>query len=82
MTKPKGELIDPPEWTLYMDGSLNGKGSGAEVILEGPNDMTLEYSLKFDFQATNNQVEYQALVATLRLAKEIRIKTLSIRSDS
>ena len=54
-----------------MDGSLNGKGSGAGVILEGPNDIVLKYSLKFDFKTTNNQAEYEALVASLQLAKEI-----------
>ena len=54
MTKPEGELIVPLEWTLYVDGLLNEKGSGARVILEGLSDMTLEYSLKFDFQAINN----------------------------
>ena len=82
MTKLEGELIVPPKWTLYLDCSSNRKGSGAGVIMEGPNDMTLEYSLNFDFQATNNQVEYEALVVGLRLVKEVRVKTLSIMSDS
>ena len=54
MTKLEGESTDLPKWTLHIDDSSNGKGSGAKVILEGPNDMTLEYSLKFDFQATYN----------------------------
>ena len=48
-----------------MDGSSNGKGSGAGVILKGLNAMVLEYSLKFDFKATNNQAEYEALVTGL-----------------
>ena len=54
-----------------MDRSLNGKGSEPKVILEGPNDIVLEYSLKFDFKATNNQVEYEALVTILQITKEI-----------
>ena len=65
-----------------MDESSNGKGSGAGVILEGPNAMVLEYSLKFDFKATNNQAEYKALVVDLGLAKEIKAQSLNIRSDS
>ena len=64
--------------TLYVDGSSNRKGSGAGVILEGPNDIMLEYSLKFDFKATNNQAEYEALLAGLRLAKEVRAQSLNI----
>ena len=50
--------------------------------MEGPNDITLEYSLKFDFKVTNNQVEYEALLAGLRLAKEVGARSLNIRSDS
>ena len=79
MTKPEGELSDPLEWTLYVDGSLNNKGSRAGVILEGPNDIMHKYSLKFDFQAINNQAEYKALAIGLCLAKEIGAKTLHIK---
>ena len=49
------ELSAPAEtetsnkWTLYVDGSSNLKGSGAGIILEGPGDLTLEYSLCFNF---------------------------------
>ena len=82
MTKPKQELVDQWNWMFYVDSSLNRKGSGVGVILEGLNDITLDYSLKFDFQTTNNQVEYKALVVGLQLAKKIDAKTLSIRSDS
>ena len=39
---------------LYMDGSLNSKGNTAGIILEGPDDMVLVYSLKFDFKVINN----------------------------
>ena len=82
MTKLEGESAIQREWMLYIDGSSNRKGSGAGVILEGPNNITLEYSFRFDFQVTNNQVKYKALVVSLRLAKEVSAKTLSIKSDS
>ena len=54
MTKPEGDSIVQREWTLYIDGSSNEKGSKASVILQGPNNIILEYSLKFEFQVTNN----------------------------
>nr|KYP31685.1 Pro-Pol polyprotein [Cajanus cajan] len=53
-------------WTLDVDGSSNSKGGGAGIILEGPNQVTLEKSLKFGFKVTNNQAEYEALLAGLR----------------
>ena len=36
-------------WTPFVDGSFNLKGSGAEIVLEGPGDLILEYSLCFNF---------------------------------
>ena len=67
---------------LYMDRSLNDQVNGATMILEGPNDIILEYSFKFDFKATNNQVRYEALVAGLQLVKEIGARSLNIQNDS
>ena len=52
------------------------------MILKGPNDITLEYSLKFDFKEINNQVKHEALMANLQLANKVEVRTLSIRSDS
>ncbi|XP_020225224.1 uncharacterized protein LOC109807108 [Cajanus cajan] len=49
-------------WTLHVDGSSNSKGGGASIILEGPNKVTIEQSLKFGFKVTNNQAEYEAFL--------------------
>ncbi|XP_020215669.1 uncharacterized protein LOC109799508 [Cajanus cajan] len=64
-------------WTLHVDGSSNSKGGGAGIILEGPNQVTLEQSLKFGFKATNNQAEYEALLAGLRLARDLGARRIS-----
>lgn len=40
---------------LSVGGSSNMKGSGAGIILEGPNDLLIEQSLRFVFKASNNQ---------------------------
>lgn len=55
-----------------MDGSSSKKGNRFGVILESPNKVILEQSLRIKFQKTNNQAEYEALLAKLRLAKEVR----------
>ncbi|GKV48858.1 hypothetical protein SLEP1_g55649 [Rubroshorea leprosula] len=69
-------------WTLYVDGSSNNKGSGAGAVLTGPDGFQSEHALKFNFQATNNVAEYEALLLGLRLAAEIKVKRLQIYSDS
>ena len=65
-----------------MDGLSNGKGSGNGVILEGLDDIMLEYSLKFNFKVTNNQAKYKTLVVGQQLAKEVGAWALDIRNDS
>lgn len=54
-----------------MDGSFNQHGSRAGVILEGPNGIALAQSFHFNFKAMCNQAEYDALMARIRLAKEV-----------
>ncbi|RDX80109.1 hypothetical protein CR513_39361, partial [Mucuna pruriens] len=58
------------ELTLSVDGSSNQKGSGAGIILEGQRG------------TSNNQVEYEALLVGMRLAKEVGAKVLIAKSDS
>ena len=70
------------KWILSVDGSSNLKGSGAGVVLEGPGGMVLEYSLRFGFSTSNNQAEYEALLAGLRLALEVGVTHLLVRTDS
>ena len=65
-----------------MDGLSDNKGIRTGVILEGLNNKILEYSLKFDFKAINNLAKYKSLVASLQLAKEIRVWALNIKSNS
>lgn len=70
------------EWTLSVDGASNVKGSGAGIVLEGPDGLLLEQSLHFGFKASNNQVEYEAMIAWMNLAKEMGACELKIKSDS
>jgi len=69
-------------WLLSVDGASNLKGSGVGVVLEGPGGVLIEQSLKFSFKASNNQAEYEALIAGMLLAKEMGVAHLSTGSDS
>jgi len=50
--------------------------------LEGPNDILIEKSLYFTFRTSNNQVEYEAILAGLSLTCEVGVKTLTCKIDS
>ena len=75
---------EPPElrWTLHVDGASSSKGSRAAVILEKEREIIVELSIKFDFPISNNQAEYEALIAGLQLTNDIGATLLMIFSDS
>ncbi|XP_072062171.1 uncharacterized protein [Arachis hypogaea] len=78
-TERPGDLTT---WSLYIDGSSNKAGSGAGVILESDEGTRIDLSLRFEFLASNNQEEYEALLAGLKLAKQVRAKKFVVLSDS
>ncbi|CAL9006556.1 unnamed protein product, partial [Prunus brigantina] len=69
-------------WQLRVDGASNQKGAGAGVVIITPDGTLLEQAITLGFPASNNEAEYEALLAGLRLAKELAIKKLAIYSDS
>ncbi|CAL8117216.1 unnamed protein product [Prunus armeniaca] len=78
------DRFDPsvPLWILHVDGSTNQQGCGAGLVLTTPDGCKVEYALRFNFRTSNNEAEYEALLASLRLAKSMRSKQISIHSDS
>ncbi|XP_034203566.1 uncharacterized protein LOC117618046 [Prunus dulcis] len=71
-----------PVWCLHVDGSANQQGCGAGLVLTTPDGLKIEYALRFDFRTSNNEAEYEALLAGLRLAKSMNAKQIRIHSDS
>ncbi|XP_052197235.1 uncharacterized protein LOC127804415 [Diospyros lotus] len=76
------EASEGPSWELYVDGSSNDQGAGVGVMLISPEGHRILYTLRFGFRATNNEAEYEALLAGLRLAKEVLAEAVVILSDS
>ncbi|GKV13325.1 hypothetical protein SLEP1_g24352 [Rubroshorea leprosula] len=57
-------------------------GLGAGALLIGPDGYRSEQTLKFNFDATNNIVEYEALLLGLQRALELKISAIQVYSDS
>ncbi|GJS23929.1 reverse transcriptase domain-containing protein [Tanacetum coccineum] len=72
----------PEPWILFIDGSSCTDGSGAGLILTNPEGMEFTYALRFRFDATNNEAEYEALIAGLGIAEQMGIKNLQANIDS
>jgi ribonuclease HI len=66
------------EWTVFVDGSSNSKGSGAGIIVKDNKDIVVEVSLALSFSVTNNTAEYEAFLAGLRTAQDMGDKKVKI----
>ncbi|GJV10992.1 reverse transcriptase domain-containing protein [Tanacetum coccineum] len=58
----------PEPWVLFTDGSSCLEGSGARLILTNPEGKEFTYALRFEFDVSNNEAEYESLVVGLRIA--------------
>ena len=73
---------DIPIWRLSVDGAANAQGSGAGLILTSLEGIDIEYALRFGFQASNNEAEYEAVITGLNLAHLMEVDQLEVCSDS
>ncbi|XP_048492615.1 uncharacterized protein LOC125493374 [Beta vulgaris subsp. vulgaris] len=88
LTRPTIEFVQDPadgkqHWTLMVDGSSTANGCGAGIIFQSLERDKFEYAIKFQFQASNNEAEYEALLAGIKMCKaagalEIEAKTKSL----
>ena len=78
-TQPTSNL---PIWRLSVDGATNAQGSGVSLILTSPEGIDIEYALRFGFQASNNEVEFEAIIAGLNLTHSMEVDQLEVCSDS
>ncbi|XP_059639717.1 uncharacterized protein LOC132282110 [Cornus florida] len=60
-------------WKLFVDGSSNQMGAGTGSKLQTPEGTSLSQALRLEFRATNNEAEYEALLAGLKFAKELKV---------
>ncbi|XP_076948517.1 uncharacterized protein LOC143620795 [Bidens hawaiensis] len=70
------------QWTLFTDGASSGEGSGAGLKLINPNGQEFTNAIKLNFKSTNNEAEYEAFLAELRIVKKLGVKFLEARVDS
>jgi ribonuclease HI len=81
-TQLPAALIQPELWTMSFDGSLMKTGAGTDLLFISPLGKHLRYVLRLHFPASNNMVEYEALVNGLRIAIKLGVRRLDARGDS
>ena len=65
-----------------MDGSSTLYAGGIKVILKSPEGDKLKYAARLQYQTTNNEVEFEAFLKGLELAKSLGVESVLIQGDS
>lgn len=81
--RSKGErAVISAQWRIHIDGSSNRYAGGVGVVIQTPEADKIECMIRLDFTTTNNESEYEALVAGLDLAKTAGAENMIVHCDS
>ena len=71
-----------PSWKVYTDEASNQRGVGVGIVLVTPEKLIMEKSLRLGFSATNNEAEYETLLAGIAMVRLLGGKMVELYSDS
>jgi ribonuclease HI len=80
--EPRAPIFTGPCWTLFFDDSSHKQWAGAGVLLLTPDGEQFKYMVHLDFKATNNMVEYEALLLWLSTVLSLGDRQLLVKGDS
>ncbi|KAL0458516.1 UNVERIFIED_CONTAM: hypothetical protein Slati_0478800 [Sesamum latifolium] len=79
---PMEDTFRSEKWLLHVDGSTTIQGSGAYIVITLSQGEDLEFPVKFGFEASNNEAEYEVLVLGMKMAPKAGTRHLMAYSDS
>ena len=71
---------EPLHWKVYVDRVVNQRGSEVGLVLVSLEKLTIEKSLSLGFLATNNEVEYEALLEGMSMVQRMGGKVVKMFS--
>jgi len=74
--------VDVQPWKLYFDGSSHKNGNGVGILVISPENVPTKFEFRLYKLFSNNEVEYEALIAGLEILLELRAKHVKTRGDS
>ena len=70
------------KWLMHTDGASNQVGVGLGVVLKSPQGDRIAQAVRCTFKATNNEAEYEALIAGLLVARDLNVQEIEVICDS
>ena len=65
-----------------MDGASSAMGAGARIVIITLEGIRVKRSFRLGFKASNNEAEYEALLAGLRAVLDLRAWEVKVYLDS
>ncbi|XP_070668917.1 uncharacterized protein [Malus domestica] len=69
-------------WTMYFDGFSTSVSAGVGIVVQSSTHNHWYFSLKLDFECTNNQAKYEALVIGLSVLHDLWATHVLVLDDS
>ncbi|XP_074351804.1 uncharacterized protein LOC141690950 [Apium graveolens] len=76
------EEFPHPWWVLHVDGAVNNRGAGTDIVLVSHEGHHLMSANHFKFYSSNNGAEYEALINGLKITLKMGVHNLITKSDS
>ena len=74
-------MEDVKTWVVHVNGSSTLYAGGIGVVLHSLKGDKLKYKVRLQYQTTNNEVEYEAFLKGLELAKSLEAESIVVQGD-
>ena len=76
------KMDEAQRWVVNVDDSSMLYAGGIGVILKSPEGDKLKYAAHLQYQTTNNEAKYDAILKGLELAKYLGVESIVVQGDS